>query len=170
VITAVHTLIYADDAERARAFLRDVLGWPCVDSGGGWLIFRTGPGEMGVHPTSEGGGASAAAQSDGGDGANGAESGGGDATGGVESGGGDGGAVAWSTSQHHEITLMCDDITATVAELRGRGVEFLRGIRDDGFGLTTAFAIPGAGSMMLYQPAHPTAFDLPERASADRDA
>jgi catechol 2,3-dioxygenase-like lactoylglutathione lyase family enzyme len=159
MITAVHTLIYADDAERARAFLRDVLGWPCVDSGGGWLIFRTGPGEMGVHPTSEGGGASAAAQS-----------GGGDATGGVESGGGDGAGGAWSTSQHHEITLMCDDITATVAELRGRGVEFLRGIRDDGFGLTTAFAIPGAGSMMLYQPAHPTAFDLPERAPADRDA
>jgi catechol 2,3-dioxygenase-like lactoylglutathione lyase family enzyme len=170
MITAVHTLIYADDAERARAFLRDVLGWPCVDSGGGWLIFRTGPGEMGVHPTSEGGGASAAAQSGGGDATGGVESGGGDAGGGVESGGGDGSGGAWSTSQHHEITLMCDDITATVAELRGRGVEFLRGIRDDGFGLTTAFAIPGAGSMMLYQPAHPTAFDLPERAPADRDA
>lgn len=51
VITAVHTLVYADDADAARAFFRDVLGWPDVDAGGGWLIFRTGPSELGVHPT-----------------------------------------------------------------------------------------------------------------------
>ena len=51
MITAVHTLVYAEDAERARAFFRDVLGWPFVDAGGGWLIFRTGPSELGVHPT-----------------------------------------------------------------------------------------------------------------------
>jgi catechol 2,3-dioxygenase-like lactoylglutathione lyase family enzyme len=159
MITAVHTLIYADDAGRARAFLRDVLGWPCVDSGGGWLIFRTGPGEMGVHPTSDEGEAVTAEGSSGGD-----------ADTGDESGGGDGDSGAWSTTQHHEITLMCDDITATVAELRGRGVEFLRGVRDDGFGLTTAFAVPGAGSMMLYEPKHPSAFDLPAPAPTPRDA
>lgn len=53
MITAVHTLVYADDAEAARAFFRDVLGWPNVDAGGGWLIFGTGPSELGVHPTSE---------------------------------------------------------------------------------------------------------------------
>src|SRR4029453_18713128 len=52
MITALHTLIYADDAEAARAFFRDVLGWPHVDAGGGWLIFKTGPSELGVHPTS----------------------------------------------------------------------------------------------------------------------
>jgi hypothetical protein len=57
-----------------------------------------------------------------------------------------------------------------MAELRGRGVEFLRGVRDDGFGLTTEFAIPGAGDMMLYQPAHPTAFDLPGRTETAPDA
>ena len=51
MITAVHTLVYADDPERARAFFRDVLRWPSVDAGGGWLIFRTGPSELGVHPT-----------------------------------------------------------------------------------------------------------------------
>ena len=52
MITGVHTLVYADDAEAARAFFRDVLGWPYVDAHGGWLIFRTGPSELGVHPTS----------------------------------------------------------------------------------------------------------------------
>jgi catechol 2,3-dioxygenase-like lactoylglutathione lyase family enzyme len=51
VITAVHTLVYADDAEAARAFFRDVLEWPYVDAHDGWLIFRTGPSELGVHPT-----------------------------------------------------------------------------------------------------------------------
>jgi catechol 2,3-dioxygenase-like lactoylglutathione lyase family enzyme len=54
VITAVHTLVYADDADAARAFFRDVLGWPHVDAHEGWLIFRTGPSELGVHPAGEG--------------------------------------------------------------------------------------------------------------------
>lgn len=54
MISAVHTLIYSDDAPATRAFLRDVLGFPFVeDEHGppGWLIFGTGPSEMGVHPT-----------------------------------------------------------------------------------------------------------------------
>jgi catechol 2,3-dioxygenase-like lactoylglutathione lyase family enzyme len=54
VITAIHTLIYSDDAPATRAFLRDVLGWPYVEDAGsepGWLIFGTGPSELGVHPT-----------------------------------------------------------------------------------------------------------------------
>ncbi|MEX2612474.1 MAG: VOC family protein [Gaiellaceae bacterium] len=55
MLTAVHTLIYADDPEATRSFFRDVLGWPYVEhpeSEPGWLIFKTGPSELGVHPTS----------------------------------------------------------------------------------------------------------------------
>lgn len=52
MITAMHTLIYCDDPEAARAFFRDVLGFPYADTGGGWLIFRTGPSELGAHPSS----------------------------------------------------------------------------------------------------------------------
>jgi catechol 2,3-dioxygenase-like lactoylglutathione lyase family enzyme len=54
MITSIHMLIYSDDAPATRAFLRDVLGWPHVEDPGsepGWLIFGTGPSEMGVHPT-----------------------------------------------------------------------------------------------------------------------
>ena len=54
MITACHTLIYSDDAEATRVFFRDVLQLPHVkdtSSGPGWLIFGTGPSEMGVHPT-----------------------------------------------------------------------------------------------------------------------
>ena len=56
MIKAVHTLIYSDDPEATRAFLRDVLNWPYVNdpaSEPGWLIFKTGPSEMGIHPTSD---------------------------------------------------------------------------------------------------------------------
>jgi len=52
MITAVHTLLYAQDVDAARAFLRDVLRLPYADTGGGWLIFKSGPSEMGVHPAS----------------------------------------------------------------------------------------------------------------------
>ena len=52
MITSVHALVYADDAGAARDFFRDVLGWPHVDVHDGWLIFKTGPSELAVHPTS----------------------------------------------------------------------------------------------------------------------
>lgn len=125
MITAVHTLVYADDAETARTFFLDVLGWPHVDAGHGWLIFKTGPSELGVHPASD-----------------------------------DRGGETWSASQHHEISLMCDDIEATVAGLVAKGAEFAGEVTDRGFGLTIMLKVPGAGEMMLYQPKHPPAYSL----------
>jgi catechol 2,3-dioxygenase-like lactoylglutathione lyase family enzyme len=50
MISGAHTLLYAEDAEAARAFFRDVLRFEHVDSGDGWLIFALPPGELGVHP------------------------------------------------------------------------------------------------------------------------
>jgi catechol 2,3-dioxygenase-like lactoylglutathione lyase family enzyme len=54
VIGGAHTILYAHDAEAARAFFRDVLGLESVDSGGGWLIFALPPGELACHPAEEG--------------------------------------------------------------------------------------------------------------------
>jgi catechol 2,3-dioxygenase-like lactoylglutathione lyase family enzyme len=51
VITAVHALIYSTDADADRAFIRDLLGFEGIDSGGGWLIFALPPAELGIHPT-----------------------------------------------------------------------------------------------------------------------
>jgi catechol 2,3-dioxygenase-like lactoylglutathione lyase family enzyme len=51
VITGTHTIFYAEDAEAARAFFRDVLGLSHVDAGNGWLIFKAPPSELAVHPT-----------------------------------------------------------------------------------------------------------------------
>ncbi len=117
MITAVHTLLYADDAAAARAFFRDVLQLPAVDTGGGWLIFRTGPSELGVHPTT----------------------------------GGEGGG--WSTPEHHEISLICDDLDATMAELAGRGATFAGEKSDRGFGTAVDLKVPGtSGTVLLFQP------------------
>jgi catechol 2,3-dioxygenase-like lactoylglutathione lyase family enzyme len=52
VIAGAHTIIFAEDAERAREFLHDVLGFEGVDAGDGWLIFALPPGELAVHPGS----------------------------------------------------------------------------------------------------------------------
>ena len=50
MIGGAHTILYARDAEAARAFFRDVLGLTGVDAGGGWLIFALPPGELACHP------------------------------------------------------------------------------------------------------------------------
>ena len=51
MITGAHVIIFSTEAERARAFLRDVLGFDSVDAGGGWLIFALPPAELAAHPT-----------------------------------------------------------------------------------------------------------------------
>jgi predicted enzyme related to lactoylglutathione lyase len=51
MITGVHAILFGQDADAARAFLRDVLGWPSVNAGHGWLIFALPPAELAVHPT-----------------------------------------------------------------------------------------------------------------------
>jgi predicted enzyme related to lactoylglutathione lyase len=60
----------------------------------------------------------------------------------------------------HELSLMCEDINATVAELTGKGVEFTAPVTDAGFGLITMLRLPGGGKVQLYQPKHPTAYNL----------
>jgi catechol 2,3-dioxygenase-like lactoylglutathione lyase family enzyme len=110
MINGAHAIIFSKDADAARSFLRDVLGFSSVDAGGGWLIFALPPAELAAHPTEE--------------------------------------------AAHHELYLMCDDIHATVAELKAKGVEFTRPISDERFGLITAIAMPGGGELALYEPKH----------------
>lgn len=51
MFTGLHAIIYSKDAERLRAFFRDVLEWKHVDAGHGWLIFAAPPAELAMHPT-----------------------------------------------------------------------------------------------------------------------
>ena len=54
-----------------------------------------------------------------------------------------------------QLYLMCEDVDATTAELREKGVELTRPVRDEGWGLVTAIALPGGGELGLYEPRHP---------------
>jgi len=55
MITGVHAVVYSRQAERLRAFFRDVLEYPFTDAGDGWLIFALPPAEAAMHPCEEGG-------------------------------------------------------------------------------------------------------------------
>jgi catechol 2,3-dioxygenase-like lactoylglutathione lyase family enzyme len=50
MINGAHVMIYSKDADADRLFFRDVLGFPTVDAGHGWLIFALPPAEAGFHP------------------------------------------------------------------------------------------------------------------------
>jgi catechol 2,3-dioxygenase-like lactoylglutathione lyase family enzyme len=132
MITAMHALIYSDDVDATRRFLRDVLGFPCVNDTGtndgsetGWLIFGTGPSEVGVHPTRS--------EWDG---------------------------KVWESPRHVEISFMCDDVVATRAELEAKGAMFDGEISDQGWGLVTSMIVPGADPIGLYEPRHQIAHSL----------
>lgn len=127
MITSIHTLIYSDDADATRAFFRDVLGWKYVaeEWDNNWLIFKSGPSELGVHPTHS----------------------------------------LWEgkTYEHprqHSIALMCDDIDATVSELRTKGAQFRGPIEDREYGRIIMVIVPGADDIQLYQPTHKLAYNL----------
>src|SRR5919109_735077 len=101
MINAVHSMLFARDADAARAFFSDVLELESVDTGGGWLIFALPPAELAVHPADEGGG--------------------------------------------HELYLMTDDLDATLAQLRERGVTIASEPSDQGWGVLASIEVPGFG-------------------------
>jgi predicted enzyme related to lactoylglutathione lyase len=113
VITGMHAIVFSPEAEKVRAFFKDVLGLSSVDAGGGWLIFALPPAELAVHPA-EGEG-------------------------------------------HHELYLMCDNIQATLTELKDKGVEVARDVADQGWGLLAAIRLPDGSELPIYQPRHPIA-------------
>lgn len=58
------------------------------------------------------------------------------------------------TASTHDSSFCCDDLPATVAELKARGVEFFDDVVDEGFGLVTHYRMPGGVTVQLYEPAY----------------
>ena len=108
----MHAIVFSPEAEKVRAFFRDVLALSSVDAGGGWLIFALPPAELAVHPA--------------------------------------------AGDSRHELYLMCDDIHATLAGLRGKGVEVARDVTDQGWGLVAAIRLPDGSEFPIYEPRHPS--------------
>jgi len=66
----------------------------------------------------------------------------------------------YNSPRHHQISLMCDNLEATMKELADKGATFSALITDEGYGLTTMLDIPAADPIMLYEPKHAVAYTL----------
>jgi uncharacterized glyoxalase superfamily protein PhnB len=66
-------------------------------------------------------------------------------------------AVHPGGQSEHEIYLMCDDINATLAELKDQGVEIASPVADRGWGLIAAIRLPSGADLGIYEPRHPIA-------------
>ena len=61
----------------------------------------------------------------------------------------------------HALSIMCDDLEATMAELRSKGIEFRGEPTDAGYGITATMLLPGGTELQLYEPHHKLAIELP---------
>ena len=117
MINGAHVVIYTKDSEADRAFFRDVLRFPSVDAGHGWLIFALPPSEAAFHDSAK--------------------------------------------NDHHELYLMCDDIAATLKDLKSKKVK-VSDVTDQRWGKLATFTLPGGGKVGIYEPKHPSPLK-PER-------
>ena len=54
----------------------------------------------------------------------------------------------------HQLSFMCDDIEATIRELRGKGIEVRGEPEDHGYGIVVTLGLPGGVEVLLYEPRH----------------
>jgi hypothetical protein len=118
MIDGAHIVIYSKNSEADRAFFRDVLKFPSVDAGHGWLIFALPPGEAAFHDQEH------------------------------DSGNG-----------KHELYLMCDDIAATLKDLKAKNVE-VSGVTEQRWGSLASLSLPGGGKIGIYEPKHASPLNL----------
>jgi catechol 2,3-dioxygenase-like lactoylglutathione lyase family enzyme len=124
MINGAHVIIYTNDPEADRAFFRDVLQFPFVDAGRGWLIFAMPRTEAAFHEVGVG-------------------------------------AIESHTSANppsknqdrHELSLMCDDIAATLKDLEAKNVKVSE-VSEQRWGKLASFALPGGGRIGIYEPKH----------------
>jgi catechol 2,3-dioxygenase-like lactoylglutathione lyase family enzyme len=124
MINGAHVIIYTNDPEADRAFFRDVLQFPFVDAGRGWLIFAMPRTEAAFHEAGVG-------------------------------------AIESHTSENppsknqdrHELSLMCDDIAATLKDLEAKNVKVSE-VSEQRWGKLASFALPGGGRIGIYEPKH----------------
>ncbi|HEU0297795.1 MAG TPA: VOC family protein [Longimicrobium sp.] len=128
MIQGLHVTYYTRHADEMRAFLRDKLGLAFTDAGGGWLIFDVPASEIAAHPVGEG-----------------------DEAEGGETASGEGNAKEGGVP---EISFYCDDLEATMAEMRAKGVEFTSEVSDEGWGRLVSFRVTPDVELDLYQPAY----------------
>jgi hypothetical protein len=63
----------------------------------------------------------------------------------------------YASGTRHQVTFMCDDIHASVRDLRAKGIDVRGEPHDEGWGITVMLGLPGGAEVMLYEPRHPVA-------------
>ena len=111
MINGAHIVFYSKDPEADRAFFRDVLQFPAVDAGRGWLILALPPAEAAFHDADH--------------------------------------------NDEHELFFMCDDIGATLRDLKNKKVPVSE-VSEQRWGSLASFTLPGGGKVGIYQPKHPS--------------
>jgi hypothetical protein len=111
LINGAHVVVYSKNSEADRVFFRDVLQFPCVDAGHGWLIFAMPPLEAAFHDSEK--------------------------------------------NDQHELFLMCDDLAATLRDLKGKHVT-VSDVSEQRWGNLATLNLPGGGKIGIYQPKHPS--------------
>jgi hypothetical protein len=66
----------------------------------------------------------------------------------------------YDAGTRHLFSLMCDDIHATVRDLRAKGIDIPGEPVDEGYGITITMNLPGGCQVMLYEPRHEMAIDV----------
>ena len=59
----------------------------------------------------------------------------------------------------HELFLMCDDIRATLSDLKSKNVEVSE-VSEQRWGKLATFTLPGGGKIGIYEPKHPSPSEL----------
>jgi catechol 2,3-dioxygenase-like lactoylglutathione lyase family enzyme len=136
MITGAHIVLYTTDAEADRAFFRDVLNFPSVDAGHGWLIFALPPAEAAFHDLDK---------------------------------------QSWdkqsrdkrsldkkspeqndaNQNSRHELYLMCDDLAATLRDLKSKNVP-VSATTEQRWGTLATLTLPSGSKLGIYQPKHPS--------------
>jgi hypothetical protein len=59
-----------------------------------------------------------------------------------------------------ELYLMCDHLQTQLADLVAKGVTIAHPLREMPWGVWASITLPSGAELSLYQPRHPTAYDL----------
>jgi hypothetical protein len=69
----------------------------------------------------------------------------------------------YESGVRHQISLMCDDVRATIGELRAKGVQIDGEPEEEEYGITVMMTLPGGVKVMLYEPRHAMAISPPAK-------
>ncbi|HUQ86283.1 MAG TPA: hypothetical protein VM096_01920 [Vicinamibacterales bacterium] len=71
----------------------------------------------------------------------------------------------FESGTRHQFTLMCDHLGKTILELKSKGVVVKNEPKEERWGVHVTLGLPGDCDVMLYEPRHPIAAGMSDKAS-----